>query len=185
MHWPRHPHLKLILRRNVGHVDWRDIQHHVTDLEVDRLEDPGTGVVQEREQRLIAPARPCRAVWCRDNRPHFGPRQEAERTRSRYFALVPWSAVVDKTRSFDDSPALARSPKAWTRGRLSSAAIGSQRCKVAVPNRPEDNGLTVDQDAIDRQGPHRLRDPQKGVAVIGCVTAPQGDTPASLRAINL
>ena len=40
---------------------------------------------------------------------------------------------------------------------------------------PENNGLAVDEGIVDRQGAHRLGDPQKRVAVVDGVSAPQGD----------
>jgi hypothetical protein len=64
--------------------------------------------------------------------------------------------------------------------RLSRAPVASQRRKVAVPIRPEDDGLAIDHGVINGQGPHRLRDPQKGVTVIGCVSRPEGDAPIVL-----
>jgi hypothetical protein len=59
-------------------------------------------------------------------------------------------------------------------GRLSRTAVGPERRNV-VSVRPEDDGLAIEQDAIDGQCAHRLRDSQKGVAVVGCVSTPQSD----------
>jgi hypothetical protein len=41
------------------------------------------------------------------------------------------------------------------------ASIGSQRREVAMAIRPDDDRLAIEQDAIDRQGPHSLRNSRK------------------------
>jgi hypothetical protein len=61
------------------------------------------------------------------------------------------------------------------KGRLSRAAIGPQRRKVAVPVRSEDDRLAIDHGVIDGQGADSLGDPQKRVAVIGRVSRPEDD----------
>jgi hypothetical protein len=44
-----------------------------------------------------------------------------------------------------------------------------------VTIRPEHDSLAIDHDVVDGQGADSLRDPHKGVAVIGCLSRPEDD----------
>ncbi len=58
--------------------DGRDLEHHVTNLEVDGFRHACAGVVEQREQRLIALPSPCLAIGRGDDRLHLGSGQEPE-----------------------------------------------------------------------------------------------------------
>ena len=59
-------------------------------------------------------------------------------------------------------------------GRLSCAASGSQRRKVAMAIRPEHHSLAIDHDVVDGQSAHRFRNSQKSGAVIRRVPGTRG-----------